>query len=1083
MPAEGARSDGPLQPVYRALLRAPLRDPRPPGWLAASSPVELLHGAAADAVFMDALGAASPSLARLVRLSKDRGRPAAKPDAQLRKAALSVARYESRIRTRCTPFGLFAGVAPARAGEAAKVRWQSGPVSRTQVDLDWLAGLVREWESDPEIFVHLALHRHAGLVTRGQRLVVLAPSNSTPGAGDRPKDEISVRHTAAVRAALDSVRDGVAVGDVVRDLGRRFPGAPPGAALRVVRQLVDQEFLFTELRPRLDGSDALEQVTSVLERIAKDCAAARMPLEALRRVAAARTRYDSTPLGQRYQPLRDLNARMRELREIERSLHVDLALGAEVHLPVSVFDEAARAAGVLWRLSSPVPGAAQLGAYHEAFLERYGQDRLVPLPELLDDTRGLGAPAGYKWPQHAARPATATMGRPSSGTEPGRLLGRLVADACRAGRREVVLDDALVDRLAQNPPGAHQVPDSCEFYCQLVAASEEALSGGDYLLVAGPWPGPLEAGASMGRFAGLLGTLPDEVAAACARDSAPGQDSELPLTIAYQPRLSRARNVANCPPTALLRISLGTPSATGTQEVGLHEIAVGADRDALYAVHLPSGRRVRPRADHALDAQGQAPNAARLLLDIGRFGHHYPRPWEWGSLSDLPVLPRVRYGRAVLAAARWRLDELGERIRDQQAHASKRGDKAEDAWREAVAAWRDRWAVPRHVVVGQFDRRLRLDLECRWHLDVLRDLVAKQPDLIAEELPGGSERPDGWLRDGSDAPHLAELVVPLLRTARNAEVAPTPLSARTVEIANRARQSLPGEEWLYGKLYLPARSVDSFLRERLSPFLHGLTDDERAATDRWFFIRYRDDDDHLRLRFHGTPDALWQCLFPRLREAVRRWTDEGVIGRFALDTYDPEWERYGGPQVQESAERYFCADSRAALILLSAAHTGGLDLDSTGLAALTVASLAQGLAQPPPMDDVVRRYEGQDELGAAWLCRLASARELPEDFRERRAAWLRIIDPAGDWPGLRQSEQGLAVVTALKESTAALRAYVDQLSAHAGPGTPPLAHVVPSLTHMACNRLMGYARDRERHAHALARACVVAHADRRRHQR
>ncbi|MGW5397649.1 lantibiotic dehydratase [Streptomyces sp. NPDC003952] len=66
----------------------------------------------------------------------------------MRRAALSVVRHEARMRSRCTPFGLFAGVAPVCIGASAKVFWQDSPSSRTRVDLDWLSRLVRALESD-----------------------------------------------------------------------------------------------------------------------------------------------------------------------------------------------------------------------------------------------------------------------------------------------------------------------------------------------------------------------------------------------------------------------------------------------------------------------------------------------------------------------------------------------------------------------------------------------------------------------------------------------------------------------------------------------------------------------------------------------------------------------------------------------------------------------------------------------------------------------------------------------------------------------------------------------------------------------
>ncbi|MGW1289674.1 lantibiotic dehydratase, partial [Streptomyces sp. NPDC002586] len=128
------------QPLFRtapvALLRAPSRSyEHRAAWAAASSTdraacEQLLSGAARDGVFMDALRVASPSLASLVAASTDPTGLAGRTDTQLRRAVVSVLRYEIRLRSRCTPFGRFAGVAPVRFapaadGPAAKVSWSS----------------------------------------------------------------------------------------------------------------------------------------------------------------------------------------------------------------------------------------------------------------------------------------------------------------------------------------------------------------------------------------------------------------------------------------------------------------------------------------------------------------------------------------------------------------------------------------------------------------------------------------------------------------------------------------------------------------------------------------------------------------------------------------------------------------------------------------------------------------------------------------------------------------------------------------------------------------------------------------------
>lgn len=1073
--------------VPAALLRAPARG-RLEG-AARTSPdgppesrtacEQLLRTVAGDAPFMEALHVASASLARLVESSTEPGGLASRTDGQVRKAALSVVRYEARMRSRCTPFGLFAGVAPVRIGTSAKVAWPDPPSSRTRVDLDWLSRLVRALESDGTLLPHLTVHAHTGVFPRGGRLVMATPSNPGTGAGDAARSEVSVRVTPVVTAALDlaSDRDGIPVGEAIASLERRFPTAPAGAVAGLLATLVRQEFLVTNLRPVLDGGDPLTRLIGVLAD-ARDSAGAPLPvLTGLREAAAARDRFDAAAPGSRRTALADLEAALRGLapaREDDRLVHVDLALGADVRLPQSVADEAARAMDVLWRLSPPGPGMPSLRPYHRDFIERYGADRVVPVLELLDDTVGLGAPSGYEWP------ASSRTEEPHAPTERARdlLLGRLAAAAVRGGTREVVLDDDLVERLAHGEPDPVRLPRSCELFCTLVADSEEALDRGDFLLVAGPGPAPAEAGATFGRFAGLTGGITEELAEAVHRE-VPGAAH---LTVAFQPRTARALNIANSPRTAGHQLAVGLPPNQAATAVRLDEIGVVGNADHLYPVHLPTGLRLLPHTSHALDLRGQAPNAARFLLELGRDGTRMCTPWDWGPAKSAPFLPRVRYGRTVISPATWRLDELREHTALEPA-----------AWIAAVAAWREQWGVPQRIVLSRLDHRLPLDLTDRWHLEALRDALTKDTDLVATELPGGGDHPGGWLRGPDGAPRPAELALAFTGAddsvpGRGSRTAAPPRTAGR-------RSADVGGEWLYAKLYLPERHVPAFLHERLTPFLAGLPAEHGEIVDRWFFIRYRDQEDHLRLRFHGPAGPLWERLLPALGAAVRQWTAEGLVGRCVLDAYEPEWERYGGPRAQAAAERFFAADSRLALALPRAARGQGVGeprWDPETLAVLSMASIAQAFGPPPAPSSDTGSY-GQDrygpqESGAAWLAAGsagAAGHDLPNGFRADRAQWLRLVDPVGGWPVLAGSPAGQEVHAALTDQAARLREYREVLDAidAAGESWSPLPRVLAGLLHMTCNRLLGPDRDAERRAHAAARSCLTGNADRRRHHR
>lgn len=123
-----------------------------------------------------------------------------------------------------------------------------------------------------------------------------------------------------------------------------------------------------------------------------------------------------------------------------------------------------------------------------------------------------------------------------------------------------------------------------------------------------------------------------------------------------------------------------------------------------------------------------------------------------------------------------------------------------------------------------------------------------------------------------------------------------------------------GSEWLYYKLYTGAKSADIILSEKLAPVIAEL--EANDTIEEWFFIRYNDPDNHLRIRFKcDTPEKtglVISVLYPILEELL----ENDVVWKVQTDTYNRELERYGEATMLES-ETMFCADSRMILDYIS----------------------------------------------------------------------------------------------------------------------------------------------------------------------
>jgi hypothetical protein len=406
-----------------------------------------LRAVVSDPVVAEAITVSSASLAAIL----DRVVAGVEVEPKrLRGAALSAARYLSRMTHRATPFGLMAGVASVRFQDVAKVRVGSRHRRSVRVDMGWLSTLVRSWETDPAVLPHLSLVANDLGFVRGDRLVL--PYVHEDRADWAPDDrEHSVRHTGAVAAAMTAAHAPIRYPDLVTSLSAAFPRTEPDVIAAMLAGLVEHEFLLTDLRPPASSADPLEHVLATLP-------------DHPGRLALARVRdrlrdYAETPVGAGGDAWQAAVASMRALHDTgERLIQVDLRLDADVLLPHDMADELAEAATVAWR-AAPAGRGHRLAGYRARFLERYGPGALVPVREVLDPHTGLGPPEGYLLP-----PARTIGAEQAAASERDRVLFALAQRGA-----EVVLDDDLVARLAR--PGT---PTYTEATFQIVAESQEA---------------------------------------------------------------------------------------------------------------------------------------------------------------------------------------------------------------------------------------------------------------------------------------------------------------------------------------------------------------------------------------------------------------------------------------------------------------------------------------------------------------------------------------------------------------------------------------------------------------------------------
>jgi thiopeptide-type bacteriocin biosynthesis protein len=123
-----------------------------------------------------------------------------------------------------------------------------------------------------------------------------------------------------------------------------------------------------------------------------------------------------------------------------------------------------------------------------------------------------------------------------------------------------------------------------------------------------------------------------------------------------------------------------------------------------------------------------------------------------------------------------------------------------------------------------------------------------------------------------------------------------------------------GDEWIYYKLYCGKKTADTILVEIIKPLVEKLL--KENTIDKWFFIRYNDPHNHLRIRFHCKDQSKIGIVIDAFNQAVAYHVNNDFIWKLETATYQREIERYGKNTIAES-ESLFFYDSIASINALS----------------------------------------------------------------------------------------------------------------------------------------------------------------------
>ena len=309
------------------------------------------------------------------------------------KLIAGVFRYLSRMSTRCTPFGLFAGITAGMFGNKTNIQFfvHNQAINYTRLDMDFLCRFAKDISRINELKVRLNFFPNTSLYTIGQQLRYVEYKNIQ---SNRIHNIVAVDNTNYLHQIIDKAQDGAMISELaeilVSDLISNIE------ACEFINELINSQILISELDPTLAGDDLLLQIIRVLKTIDADNSSDEITriISALEIIKSKLSRINDSDhnIGSpvlKYEKIIDSVKQLNTDYDIQFLFQSDMVKPAKIcKLDQNIINELYPALEILNILSPSFP-PTNLDKFREAFYDRY-EDEEIAVLEALDIETGIG---------------------------------------------------------------------------------------------------------------------------------------------------------------------------------------------------------------------------------------------------------------------------------------------------------------------------------------------------------------------------------------------------------------------------------------------------------------------------------------------------------------------------------------------------------------------------------------------------------------------------------------------------------------------------------------------------------------------
>lgn len=822
-------------------------------------------------LFQEAIYIASPSLHQ--ELIKFLNNELTNPK-DVARMQTSLFRYLTRMATRCTPFGLFAGYSLGRIGsEPTQLTISSAQKIKKHIrlDMDYMCQFSNNMIAahEPSAFSYSC---NSSLYRVGSKLRYIETKFTQ---GNRKYHITHIDWNELLPYIIDFTTKEQTYSAIVAYIVEF--GFPEQQAKSYVEELISAQVLTNSLEANVTGPEYIKVLVDKLAQNKKFESESNLLKTVINLLKDQASASNIQGYKEVYQQLKAITPALDEGKLFQLDME---KIAIDDHLNESIVSKIASTSAALAYLNNWQPGKSRLTAFKKKFEERY-EGESVRLAAVLDAEIGIDYQSLVTEQKDSAfftdQLSNFKLDKYITALKNGSYSITIKQDEIKPLIHHIVTPDSL-GAMVRLYKDEHTDEDLLEFK-----------------YASGP-----SSARSVGRFCLSSTALNEKVTDSLLAEEKNNNDC-IYAEIAHIPQ-ARMGNVLARPHLRDYEIVFLSQSTLAQEKIiRIEDLYLKLVHNKLVLFSKKLKKEIIPRLTSAHNYANNNLQIYHFLADLQTQDTIPGIFWSWDSLGSRDFLPRVYVEDVLVSPAIWHL---------KKSHFTILSDKKGDELLTTFATIKAQLKMPDKVFLVDGDNELLLDLNYLQSLIIIQNELKKQNVITLKEslYTSTNLKVKDELGDG----YYNEIMVPLTRN----QPAQTSLKKDPSFKLNNSiqRHFNIGSEWVYFKLYTGISTADNIIRELIAPFAAKL--EKQGFIDKYFFLRYADPDFHVRVRFHLKKGKSNTDLLDRFSKIMKPYLLSGEVSDLTLNTYKRELERYG-VQTMEASESYFHLNSKFVISLLS----------------------------------------------------------------------------------------------------------------------------------------------------------------------